>query len=478
MLSSAMRITIQTKLFFSHFAAIILVSGSVGTYFYQSAIDNLTQALRSRLQNSAALVSQGLGEVKLDQVRHPDDRILPVYKQSVSLLQEFVKANPDIAFIYVMRREEENVSFVLDSDTDDPAMPGELYPHHVPALMEGFVRASVDEEITQDRWGSFLSGYSPLEAGDGVYLVGIDMYANEVESKLEEIRIAGMLSFVLSLLLAMIFSRYLSLNFTQRIVALMDRFSTIAPEQSVQPSPNNGDELNQLAQSFNQMAERLESSRSEIEVNQEALREAHDELEQRVKARTSELLRTNDQLRGEIAERTRMEMKLEEISRTDYLTGILNRRAITQRLEALAESALNEDDSFCIILIDLDHFKEINDSFGHDVGDQTLKHAVERLRNGVRDSDLLGRWGGEEFLIMSPQTSLDEAEGLAQRLCQSLAGSRVEAGNESVSVKGSFGVSRFRPGKDDLDTCLKRTDDALYSAKTRGRNCIVVSDAD
>ncbi|MCU7812894.1 MAG: diguanylate cyclase, partial [Candidatus Thiodiazotropha sp. (ex Notomyrtea botanica)] len=343
------------------------------------------------------------------------------------------------------------------------------------ALMEGFVRASVDDEITHDRWGSFLSGYSPLEAGDGVYLVGIDMYANEVESKLKEIRIAGMLSFVLSLLLAMIFSRYLSLNFTQRIVALIDRFSTIAPEQSVRPSPNNGDELNQLAQSFNQMAERLESSRREIEVNQEAVREAHDELEQRVKARTSELLRTNEQLRDEIAERTRMEMKLEEISRTDYLTGILNRRAITQRLEALAECALSESDSFCIILIDLDHFKEINDSFGHDVGDQTLKHAVERLRNGVRDSDLLGRWGGEEFLIMSPQTSLEEAEGLAQRLCQSLAGSRVEAGNKSVSVTGSFGVSRFRPGKDDLDTCLKRTDDALYAAKMQGRNRIVVS---
>lgn len=76
---------------------------------------------------------------------------------------------------------------------------------------------------------------------------------------------------------------------------------------------------------------------------------------------------------------------------------------------------------------------------------------------------------------MSPQTSLDEAEGLGQRLCQSLAGSRVEAGNEPVSVTGSFGVSRFHPGKDDLDACLKRTDHALYSAKTRGRSCIVVS---
>ena len=149
-----MRLTIPSKLFLSHFAAIILVSGSVGTYFYDSAIENLTQALRSRLQNSAALISEGLDIQNLDQIRSAGDRETPIYLESVAALRDFVKANPDIAFIYVMRREQDKAVFVLDSDADDPALPGEVYPQEVPALMEGFVRPSVDYEITTDRWGS------------------------------------------------------------------------------------------------------------------------------------------------------------------------------------------------------------------------------------------------------------------------------------------------------------------------------------
>lgn len=476
MLSQVMRFTIQTKLFFSHFAAIVLVSGSVGTYFYQSAIENLTQALRSRLQNSAALVSHGLEVESLDQIRHAQDVERPIYQKSVTALREFVKANPDIAFIYVMRKEADRVFFVLDSDTDDPGLPGEEYPHHVPALMEGFVRPAVDRQITSDRWGSFLSGYAPLMAGKGEYLVGIDMNAGEVQSKLREIRLAGMLSLALSLILALFFSRILSLNFTRRIVGLTDRLSAIATEAPVEVSALRGDELHQLSASFEQMATRLETGRQEIEANQAALRTAHDELEQRVRERTVELVQANENLLEEIAERKRVERKLEEISRTDYLTGILNRRAITNRLDAACAGIREDAESFCIILVDLDHFKEINDSFGHDVGDQTLKHAVARLRNGIRDTDQLGRWGGEEFLIMSPETSIEEAERLAERLRGSLAGSRVETGGTAVSVTGSFGVTRYRLGE-HLDACLKRADDALYAAKAQGRDRIVLMQA-
>jgi diguanylate cyclase (GGDEF)-like protein len=133
----------------------------------------------------------------------------------------------------------------------------------------------------------------------------------------------------------------------------------------------------------------------------------------------------------------------------------------------------SETESFCLILLDLDHFKEINDQYGHAVGDQALKHAVERLRNGIRETDLLGRWGGEEFIIVTPNTRLAEAEGLAERLCHSLAGSRISSEGESVEVTGSFGVTRYIPGE-NIDTCLKRTDDALYAAKRQGRNRIMV----
>jgi diguanylate cyclase (GGDEF)-like protein len=467
-----MRLTIQSKLFLSHFAAIILVSGSVGTYFYDSAVENLIEALRSRLQNSAALVSQGLNVQSLDQLRSAEDKDTPVYRKSVGALRDFVKANPDIAFIYVMRREQDQAIFVLDSDADDPALPGEVYPHQIPALMEGFIRPSVDREITQDRWGSFLSGYSPLAAGNGAYLVGIDMHADEVQSKLKEIRLAGLLSLVSSILLAAVFSRLLSNNFTRRISNLTERLSTIVPDQDVGVSMSTGDELNQLSEAFDQMSVRLKNSRQQLEANQAALQEARDELEQRVSERTSELVHSNEKLLEEIDERKRVEQQLESITRTDYLTGILTRRAITQQLElAIAELSSNGD-SFCTILVDLDHFKGINDRFGHDVGDQTLKHAVERMIHGVRDTDLIGRWGGEEFLIVSPRTGLDEATHLAQRLCNSLADSRLRVGDSAVDVTGSFGVTRFVFGE-DLDSCLKRTDDALYAAKAQGRNRVV-----
>jgi diguanylate cyclase (GGDEF)-like protein len=468
-----MRLNIQSKLFFSHFAAIILVSGSVGTYFYDSAVENLIQALRSRLQNSAALISEGLNVRNLDQIRSAEDRDTPVHRQSVAALRDFVKANPDIAFIYVMRREKDTAVFVLDSDADDPALPGEVYPHEVPALMEGFVRSSVDREITVDRWGSFLSGYSPLKAGNGAYLVGIDMYADEVQSKLKEIRLAGLLSLVFSVLLAVVFSRLLSNNFTRRIGSLTGRLSTILPVQGNGTLTPTGDELDQLSEALDKMSVRLDNDRQQLEAHQAALQEARDELEQRVSERTSELVRTNEKLLEEIDERKRMERRLETITRTDYLTGVLNRRAITRQLEETISGLSRDEDSFCTILVDLDHFKQINDRYGHDVGDQTLRHAVERMIHGIRDTDLLGRWGGEEFLIVFPGTGLDEAKQLAQRLCEILANSRLRAGEASVAVTGSFGVTRYAPGE-DLDSCLKRTDDALYAAKAQGRNRIVV----
>jgi diguanylate cyclase (GGDEF)-like protein len=469
-----MRLTIQSKLFFSHFAAIILVSGSVGTYFYQNAIDNLNQALRSRLKNSAALISRGLNIRDLDQIRSAADMDRPAYKQGIAELRGFVQANPDIAFVYVMRKQDDAVVFVLDSDIDDPGLPGEVYPHTIPTLIEGFLRPSVDKAITKDRWGSFLSGYSPLEAGQGSYLVGIDMYADEVAAKLKQIRLAGLLSLALSVVLAMLFSRVLSLNFTRRVMAVTDRLASIAPEHSVASVSSPGDELGQLSDAFDQMSQRLESGRLEIEKNQQALRDARDELEQRVNERTAELMRTNQKLVEEIAERKHMEQRLEEISRTDYLTGILNRRAMTKALEDAPGSVMSEEQSFCVILIDLDHFKDINDKYGHAVGDLTLRHAVERLRNGIRENDLLARWGGEEFLIMAPQTSISEAESLAKRLCSNLAGGRVAADGVSVGITGSFGVTRYRLGE-DIDACLKRTDNALYAAKTQGRNRIVVN---
>lgn len=467
-----MKLSILSKLFLSHFAAIVLVSGSVGTYFYQNALDNLMHALQSRLQNSAALISQGIDVPNLDRFRSPADIEAPMYQKYISDLRDFVKANPDIEFVYVMRKQGEEIQFVLDSDPDEPALPGEVYPHHIPRLLQGFVRPSVDEEITKDRWGYFLSGYSPLEASSGEYLVGIDMRADEVQQKFTQIRMAGMLSLLFSLLLAVLFSSLLSNSFTGRILNLSQRFYAMTPiPKEALPEPR-GDELDQLSESFDVVARQLSANQREIESHQESLRQAREDLEARVEARTAELLQVNEYLRNEIAERMRIEKVLEQSSLTDYLTSVLNRRAITRCLEHLVVQYQRSPRAFSVVLMDVDHFKQINDCHGHDVGDQVLIRMVECLRGGIRPSDELGRWGGEEFLVLLEDTRLEEARLLAERLCRQLESTQFELSATTVTVTGSFGVAEYRAGE-DLNECLKRADKALYLAKSLGRNQVV-----
>ena len=114
-----MRWTIRKKLFISHFLAVLLISGSVGTYFYVSAVDSLMTNLRSRLQNSAALISQAVDAKELDEIRGPADVDKPVYKHNLDWLRALKQTNPDIAYLYIMRLEEDGrVSFVVDTDRD------------------------------------------------------------------------------------------------------------------------------------------------------------------------------------------------------------------------------------------------------------------------------------------------------------------------------------------------------------------------
>jgi diguanylate cyclase (GGDEF)-like protein len=471
-----MRLTIQTKLFVSHFAAIILVSGSVGSYFYHSAIENLMEALQSRLKNSASLISSSLQEAQLDEIRQEKDKQLPSYQQYVKQLRSYVKTNPDIAFIYVMRKVDNKAAFVLDSDMQEPASPGEIYEPDLDSLMEGFLRPSVDHELTEDRWGVFLSGYSPIHTGEDDYLIGIDMQADDVKKKFEQIRLAGLLSLALSVILAMIFSRLMSHNMTRRISNLSTRFAKIAPIEQLSGKQDDGDELDQLSRAFDMMSQRLEIKQQQIEANQLALRNAHDDLEDRVESRTMELVQTNEKLLKEIAERKHVEQMLEETSRIDYLTNTLNRRAMSRRLEQVVSQTERGSGSFCIILLDVDHFKQINDTHGHDIGDQVLKYIVNQLKDRIREADELGRWGGEEFMILCPETQLAEAKLLARRLCDELSGNPMKLIGKQLVVTASFGVSLYQPGE-VLDHCLKRTDYALYEAKAKGRNCVVVADS-
>jgi polar amino acid transport system substrate-binding protein len=159
--------------------------------------------------------------------------------------------------------------------------------------------------------------------------------------------------------------------------------------------------------------------------------------------------------------------KLERISQHDHLTGMPNRLYLQQAFEYELERYHRYGHVFALLLMDIDHFKRINDAFGHVFGDEVLKTMADLLSENVRGSDIAGRWGGEEFLILCPETDLQGAWSLAEQLRKLIA--QTDFGADDMVITASFGVTDFR---DDemIEDCIKRADQALYQAKHSGRN--------
>jgi two-component system, cell cycle response regulator len=164
-----------------------------------------------------------------------------------------------------------------------------------------------------------------------------------------------------------------------------------------------------------------------------------------------------------------------ELAVTDQLTGLHNRRYMSGQLEALVKRATLGGDAVAAMLIDVDHFKKINDGFGHDVGDEVLREFAVRLASNVRAIDLPCRFGGEEFVVVMPDTSLDDARRIAERIRLHVAGSpfRVMNGAELLTVTISIGVAATIGAGDSPELLLKRADEAVYEAKSSGRNKVI-----
>lgn len=264
---------------------------------------------------------------------------------------------------------------------------------------------TADQEILCDEWGCFLSGYAPLKNGNNRYLVGIDMRADEVRQKFRTIRITGFISFALSIILALVFSRTLAARITRPIRLFVNRSAEIADGQFVgEVNVESRDELGDLARAFNTMSGRLSRSHERTQKALQDLEDARSNLEQRVSDRTSRLAEVNDQLVAEIEERKRAEAALEKAATTDYLTRLHNRRSMISILNHEMKRIDRSGKDSAIIMIDLDEFKKINDSYGHAAGDMVLIHMGKLLKSLMREQDVISRWGGEELLIMLPET--------------------------------------------------------------------------
>ena len=158
--------------------------------------------------------------------------------------------------------------------------------------------------------------------------------------------------------------------------------------------------------------------------------------------------------------------EITRLSQEDHLTGLLNRRRITQLLNNELRRALRYDSTFSVILLDIDNFKAINDRFGHQAGDMVLKKIADVIRKGVRATDLVGRWGGEEFLILSPETDVAGGISLAEKMRTLLEAADFD---EVGGMTASFGVAALNQA-DDVEAVIGRADAGLYAAKYGGKN--------
>lgn len=162
--------------------------------------------------------------------------------------------------------------------------------------------------------------------------------------------------------------------------------------------------------------------------------------------------------------------EMEHAVATDFLTDVHSRRHVTEAGRAAAAQALERDERMAVAVIDIDHFKRINDRYGHDVGDQVLKAVADAMRAICRDSDMLGRLGGEEFVMVLRGVSEEHALATGERLRRAVAAVRVQAGEDIIAPTASVGVAGLRPEDSGFDTLLIRADRALYRAKSQGRD--------
>lgn len=168
--------------------------------------------------------------------------------------------------------------------------------------------------------------------------------------------------------------------------------------------------------------------------------------------------------------------RFESASKRDPLTGLANRRDISERMENERERQARSGRPFALILGDIDNFKQLNDTHGHDCGDDVLKRVAGLMKNQVRGIDCPSRWGGEEFLILLVESDREGAYTVAGRIREKIQNTDFTFKKEKMAVTMTFGLSVFNGGDDTVEKCIKRADQALYDGKHQGKNRVVVAD--
>ncbi len=282
----------------------------------------------------------------------------------------------------------------------------------------------------------------------------INLTQASVDQRLRVFTIGLLALLLIGSALVFLVGRSMAATVSLQIRQLSRIFSELAAgsEDPVRFKSFHNDEVGELARA----ADRFREENIERHALINRYRALNEELEAKVTQRTLALRSSNEEL--------------EYLANTDRLTGVCNRRALDVALATELDRARRYESSLSLLFFDLDHFKRVNDVHGHVVGDRVLRDFVSQVRAMLRDTDILGRWGGEEFIVVCPETKAGDIMHLAERIRTKIEGFKF-AGAGSVTV--SIGIAELS-ANDDVRDLIDRADQALYEAKRGGRNCCVL----
>ncbi len=223
-----------------------------------------------------------------------------------------------------------------------------------------------------------------------------------------------------------------------------------------------------------------ENEEKQQDSSTEPLLKALNGLFEQVSERNKELLELNQSLEDKVLERTRqlsnVNKQLEELTLTDSLTKLPNRRCAIRKLKTYWQESINDDEALVCIMIDVDYFKQVNDTAGHDAGDRLLIELAQTLEHSFRSDDLVCRLGGDEFLVICPNTDLEGGQHIAEITRHKVNQMLVPAGESVWRGSISVGVAQRSSGMKDFNDLIKQADQAVYKAKELGRNIVTISD--
>ena len=192
-------------------------------------------------------------------------------------------------------------------------------------------------------------------------------------------------------------------------------------------------------------------------------------------ALVQQLTSSNLELTQEIERRKQLEAELQRQATTDPLTGLFNRRQYEMLFRRERERCARQGGSMVLGIADLDHFKQINDTHGHDLGDQALQHVAQIFTRALRHSDVVGRFGGEEFILLLPDTQMEQASVVVERLREELEATPLVAGGLTIRLTATFAITPVKVEDEGIEAIIRRADQGLYEGKRAGRNRVIAA---